>query len=389
MKVIIMKYEKMNHIKPIFFKSTFLLYILVISIACSNKKSKQKSNIESTVAEKVMVMDTLGLIKEKPSNIEIPDGMVWIPGGTFIQGAIAHDKEAMSHEKPAHKVAVDGYFMDTTLVTNRAFSRFVKETGYVTIAERKPDWEELKKQVPEGTPKPPDSVLQPGSLIFKKAKTTLPNLYDFSKWWEWSIGANWKQPEGPGSSISGKEDHPVVHIAYEDALAYCKWANRRLPTETEWEFASRAGKLNTIFFWGDDFSQLSQYANTWEGEFPVVNLKTDGYESTSPVAMFPPNANNLYDMSGNVWEWTSDWYNAKYYQKILEKGVVRNPKGAETPFNSNNPLAKEKIIRGGSYLCNAAYCSSYRISARMSSATDSSTGHLGFRTVVDLDMLSN
>lgn len=375
-----------------FFKPTLpnicFLTLLAVMVSCGDKKSSPKKHSSVPVETKTNVVDTSDLIKKVPSNMQVPEGMVWIPGGIFKQGAVPQDNEAMHHEKPAHEVAVDGFFMDTTLVTNTKFSKFVEETSYVTIAERKPDWEELKKQLPEGTPKPPDSIMQPGSLVFKKTKSSVPNLYDFSQWWTWSIGANWKNPEGPGSSIKGKDNHPVVHISYEDALAYCKWANRRLPTEAEWEYAARAGQANKTFFWGNDVNELSKYANTWEGEFPVGNTKVDGFEGSSPVASFPANSFNLYDMSGNVWEWTNDWYNPKYYQELMSKGMTRNPKGSSQPFNPTNPYAKEKVIRGGSFLCSDSYCASYRISARMASTMDSSMGHLGFRTVASLEMLS-
>ncbi|WP_136466435.1 formylglycine-generating enzyme family protein [Flagellimonas onchidii] len=370
------------------FRNLGVLIILVAIISCGEKKKSNKQATTAPVDQKVAILDTSDLIKKLPSSIKIPQGMVWIPGGTFMQGAVTQDNEAMHHEKPAHKVAVDGFFMDTTLVTNAKFSKFVKETGYVTVAERIPDWEELRKQLPEGTPKPPDSILQPGSLVFKKTKSSVPNLYDFSQWWTWSIGTNWKNPEGPGSSIKGKDDHPVVHVSHEDALAYCKWANRRLPTEAEWEYAARGGKSGTTFFWGNDVTELAKYSNTWEGEFPVNNTKVDGFEGSSPVGAFPANGFGLYDMSGNVWEWTNDWYNPNYYQELLTKGIERNPTGAENPYNPNNPYAREKVIRGGSYLCSASYCASYRASARMASTMDSSMGHLGFRTVASTNMLS-
>ena len=332
---------------------------------------------------------TTPILIEKPENINTPDGMVWIPGGEFMQGAVPQDKMAMDHEKPAHKVRVDGFFMDVTEVTNAQFAKFVKETGYITVAERAIDWEEMKTQVPEGTPKPHDSILQPGSLTFKKTKNSVPNLYDFSQWWNWTIGANWKQPNGPGSTIKGKDNEPVVQVAYEDALAYCEWAGRRLPTEAEWERAARGNKTESIYFWGDDDSVLSQMANTWEGEFPVTNMKTDGYEKRAKVKSYPPNDFGLYDMAGNVWEWTSDWYNTNYYNELgaLNAPVV-NPQGASTAYNPNMPYAKEKVMRGGSFLCNASYCASYRISSRMASSLDSSLEHLGFRTVATVDMVT-
>ncbi len=315
--------------------------------------------------------------------------MVWVPGATFSQGAVAGDKMAMAHEKPAIEVTVDGFFMDATEVTNAEFQKFVKETGYITVAERALDWEEIKKQVPEGTPKPHDSILKPGSLTFKKSKSSVPNLYDFSQWWTWTIGASWKHPNGPESTILGKEDYPVVQIAYEDALAYCEWSGRRLPTEAEWELASRAGSFGTIYNWGNEENLLSKSANTWEGTFPVTNSKTDGFELRAPVKSYPPNAYGLYDMAGNVWEWTSDWYNTDYYNNAMAENVsLINPQGAASPFTPNNSLAKEKVIKGGSFLCSASYCASYRVSARMGSSMDSALEHTGFRTVASVAMLA-
>lgn len=367
------------------------LLVLGLMVQCKeDKKSVNKVESNAPITEVTeSVVDTTPIIIEKPESIKVPDGMVWIPGGEFIQGAVPQDKMAMDHEKPAHKVKVDGFFMDVTEVTNAQFAKFVKETGYVTVAERAIDWEEMKTQVPEGTPKPHDSILQPGSLTFKKTKTSVPNLYDFSQWWNWTIGANWKQPNGPGSTIKGKDNEPVVQVAYEDALAYCEWAGRRLPTEAEWERAARGNKSESIYFWGDDDSILSQMANTWEGEFPVTNNKADGYEQRAKVKSYPPNDFGLYDMAGNVWEWTSDWYNTNYYNELVAvNGPVVNPQGASTPYNPNMPYAKEKVMRGGSFLCNASYCASYRISSRMASSLDSSLEHLGFRTVATVDMLT-
>ena len=367
------------------------LFVLGLMVQCKeDKKSVDKVESNAPITEVAeSVVDTTPILIEKPENIKVPEGMVWIPGGEFIQGAVPQDKMAMDHEKPAHKVKVDGFFMDVTEVTNAQFAKFVKETGYVTVAERAIDWEEMKTQVPEGTPKPHDSILQPGSLTFKKTKTSVPNLYDFSQWWNWTIGANWKQPNGPGSTIKGKDNEPVVQVAYEDALAYCEWAGRRLPTEAEWERAARGNKSESIYFWGDDDSILSQMANTWEGEFPVTNNKADGYEQRAKVKSYPPNDFGLYDMAGNVWEWTSDWYNTNYYNELgALTGPVVNPQGASTPYNPNMPYAKEKVMRGGSFLCNASYCASYRISSRMASSLDSSLEHLGFRTVATVDMLT-
>lgn len=360
---------------------TFSFYFLLFTlfIGCKSKTDPSKESIGTS--------KTTEYVKPSKAPSEAPEGMVWIPGGTFYQGAVESDKMAMAHEKPRHPVAIDGFFMDIHEVTNAQFAKFVEETGYVTMAEREIDWEEMKKQLPEGTQKPHDSILQPGSLVFKKTKSSVPNLYDYSQWWEWKIGASWKHPNGPDSNINGKEDHPVVHIAYEDAQAYCKWAGRRLPTEAEWEFAARAGKTDSKFFWGNDIDRLSSHANSWEGEFPVENTMEDGFERRAPIMSYPKNDFGLYDMAGNVWEWTSDWYNTNYYQKLASSGeVAQNPTGAASAFNSSNPYAKERVIKGGSFLCSASYCASYRISARMATSPDSGMEHLGFRTVRSANM---
>ncbi len=360
-----------------------LLLIGAVIFSCSEKKNKSTEKLAET---EIMIP----ILADKPNDVVTPENMVWIPGAEFKQGAVPQDKMAMDHEKPAINVAVDGFFMDITEVTNAQFEKFVKETGYVTVAERAIDWEEIKKQVPEGTEKPHDSVLQPGALIFKKTKTSVPNLYDFSQWWNWSIGANWRHPNGPKSTIIGKEDYPVVQVSYEDALAYCDWAGRRLPTEAEWELAARGGNYGKTYFWGDESIELSKMANTWEGEFPVTNTKVDGFELRGPVKSYPPNEYGLYDIAGNVWEWTGDWYNNNYYDAVLKEGVIkRNPTGSTIPFTPNNPLAKEKVMKGGSFLCSASYCASYRVSARMGSSMDSSLEHLGFRTVATTEMLKN
>ncbi|MDO1511483.1 formylglycine-generating enzyme family protein [Maribacter confluentis] len=371
-------------------RTNLIVLMLICSmLACCKTEPKSNANAhEEAVQETGGVAPNHKLFVEQPADIAVPEGMIWVPGAAFKQGAVGMDKMAMGHEKPAIEVLVDGFFMDVTEVTNKEFAQFVKETGYITVAERGIDWNELKKQVPEVTPKPHDSILRPGSLTFKKTKSPVANLYDFSQWWQWSIGANWKHPNGPESSIEGKEDYPVVQVAYEDAMAYCKWAGRRLPTEAEWELASRAGKFGTIYQWGNDSGQLVKSANTWEGNFPNENTKLDGFELRAPVKSYPPNAYGIYDMAGNVWEWTSDWYNSGYYKEYTNRGkVILNPTGALEPFTPNNPLAREKVIKGGSFLCSASYCASYRISARMGSSMDSALEHTGFRTVATVKML--
>lgn len=370
--------SRRSHFKPIILATTLVL------LSC---ETKSKKNTDNVVPVEIETFSSTG--SKAISPLKTPEGMVWIPHGSFMQGAVSSDRMAMFHERPAHKVTVDGFFMDTHEVTNAQFSKFVDQTGYVTVAERKIDWEEMKKQLPEGTTKPHDSILQPGSLVFKKAKASIPNFHDFSQWWKWKIGANWKHPNGPDSNIKGRENEPVVHIAYEDAIVYCDWAGRRLPTEAEWEYAARAGKDNALFFWGDDIEKLDSYANSWgEGEFPVNNSLTDGYERRAPVMAYPKNDFGLYDMAGNVWEWTSDWYSSNYYQE-LEGKETSNPTGPLEPYNPSSPYAKERVIKGGSFLCSAMYCASYRISSRMATSVDSSMEHLGFRTVATESMLKD
>ncbi|RDY59316.1 formylglycine-generating enzyme family protein [Flagellimonas nanhaiensis] len=345
--------------------STFVFY------ACKENGAKLSTQDEDAPSSLVLV--------KKPDSIEVPKGMVWIPGGVFMQGAMDQDEMAMGHERPKHAVAVDGFFMDTTEVTNAQFARFVQETGYVTLAEREIDWEEMKQQLPPDTPKPHDSILQPGSLIFKTPENPIENLNDYSQWWKWKVGANWKHPQGPESNLKGRDNYPVVHIAYEDALAYCNWAGSRLPTEAEWEYAARGGLENGIFPWGKDRQKLNQMANTWTGTFPTKNTQDDGFINKAPVGSFPPNSYGLYDMVGNVWEFTQDWYSYEYYRHLAKKqDTTLNPTGPKKP---HNPYTKERVIRGGSFLCNASYCASFRVSARMSNALDSSQEHLGFRTV--------
>lgn len=303
--------------------------------------------------------------------------MVWIPGGDFTMGT--DEDDAYDHERPAHEVHVDGFWMQTTEVTNARFKKFVDATGYKTIAERKPTWEELKASLPPGTPAPADSVLVPGSLVFFHPPAPVM-LDDYSQWWMYVNGADWQHPDGPSSNLEGRWDHPVTHIAYEDAVAYCKWEGTRLPTEAEWEFASRGGKERERYSWGNDLNpQGKRMANTFQGSFPVYDLKEDGFDATAPVKSFPPNNYGLYDMIGNVWEWTSDLYDVNYF-KTLNK-MVDNPQGSPTSFDPNEPYASKRVTKGGSYLCASDYCSNYRPSARQGASTDSGSSNIGFRTV--------
>ncbi|MCG3124903.1 MAG: Serine/threonine-protein kinase pkn1 [Phycisphaerales bacterium] len=310
-----------------------------------------------------------------------PAGMVWVPGGEFMMGST--DPLARSDEQPVHRVRVDGFWMDVTEVTNAQYAEFVAATGYVTLAERPVDWDELKKQLPEGTPKPADEVLKPGSLVFTPPDHAV-SLSRYELWWTWTTGACWKHPEGPGSTIEGRADHPVVHIAYEDAVAYATWAGKRLPTEAEWEFAARGGLAGKMNVWGDDPVDATR-CNTWQGHFPDQNTAEDGFARTAPVRSFAPNGYGLFDMAGNVWEWCSDLYRPDAYALLVESfgdQVAVNPQGPKTSLDPRNPYVPEsRVHRGGSYLCSDVYCASYRPSARMACPPDTGLAHLGFRCV--------
>jgi formylglycine-generating enzyme required for sulfatase activity len=310
--------------------------------------------------------------------------MVWIPGGEFTMGTLGN--EARASEQPAHRVRVDGFWMDATEVTNAQFAEFVDATGYVTVAERPSDWEELKKQVPPGTPKPPPEVLTPGSLVFTPPNQAVP-LDNHAVWWKWTTGADWRHPEGPGSTIDDRMDHPAVQVAWEDAVAYAEWAGKRLPTEAEWEFAARGGLEGKRFTWGDEPPTSDHsLANIWHGEFPHRNTKEDGYYRTAPVKTFKPNGNGLYDMAGNVWEWCGDWYRADAYairvQQLGADGVAENPAGPDRPWDPREPRSPSRVSRGGSFLCHVTYCESYRPGARRGTSADTGMSHLGFRCVM-------
>jgi sulfatase modifying factor 1 len=309
--------------------------------------------------------------------------MVWIPGGTFLMGT--NDKESFPNERPAHLVQVQGFWMDERDVTNAEFSKFVEATGYVTTAERKIDWEDLKKELPPGTRKPGDSALAPGALVFTRTPRPVP-LNDLSAWWRWVHGANWRQPEGSESSIQGRENHPVVQVSWEDVVAYAKWAGKRLPTEAEWEFAARGGLDGKRYPWGDEFRPNGKYmANTWQGVFPVTNTAEDGFVGTSPVKSFPPNGYGLYDMAGNVWQWCSDWYGVDSHIEAASKNVCRDPGGPTESYDPGDPYAPKRVVKGGSFLCNPSYCESYRPSARRGTPPDTGSSHTGFRCVISGD----
>lgn len=305
------------------------------------------------------------------------DEMVWIPGGTFVMGA--EDQEGRPDEYPAHKVTVNGFWMDRHEVTNAQFTAFVKATGYKTTAEQAPDWNEMKKQLPPGTPKPPDSLLVPGALVFFPTPQPVP-LNNPARWWKWVRGANWRHPLGPKSSITGKDNYPVVQVSWDDAVAYARWAGKRLPTEAEWEYAARGGLKEKKYPWGDQDPEAGiPKANTWQGSFPNMNTDWDGHGGTAPVMSYPANGYKLYDMAGNVWEWCSDWYDATYYKTL--GSLTDNPGGPAKSYDPMEPTTQVKVIRGGSFMCNPSYCKGYRVTSRMMSSEDSGLENLGFRCV--------
>jgi sulfatase modifying factor 1 len=278
--------------------------------------------------------------------------------------------------QPWHPVYVDGFWMDKTEVTNHQFSKFIKATGYVTIAERTPRAEDFPGAPPEN--------LVAGSVVFSPPNHPV-KLHSHFQWWSYVRGADWHHPEGPKSSIAKRSNHPVVHIAYEDAVAYAQWAGKRLPTEAEFESAARGGLDRKPYPWGDDLKPGGRFmANTFQGHFPDKSMAEDGYDRAAPVASFPPNAYGLYDMAGNVWEWTSDWYRHDYYQTLVATGAIaQNPSGPTDSFDPSEPGVKKKVHKGGSYLCTDQYCARYILGGRGKGEPDTATNHLGFRLVRD------
>jgi sulfatase modifying factor 1 len=288
-------------------------------------------------------------------------GMVLIPAGSFMMGS--DGPSVVRNEQPRRRVEVAAFYLDVTPITNAQFAAFVEATGYTTTAERPIDWEQMKQQVPPGTPKPPQEMLQPGSLVFAAPDGPV-NLRNMSNWWRWVPGTQWRHPEGPGSSLEGRMDHPVVHVSWADAAAYAAWAGRRLPTEAEWEYAAWGGADGqTRYHWGDELKVDGRYmANTFTGEFPHRNTAADGFAGVSPVRAFPANGYGLYDMAGNVWQWTADIYR---------------------PHPTAPPVPWQRVAKGGSFLCHPSYCESYRPPARRGLDADTGSSHVGFRTAAD------
>ena len=309
--------------------------------------------------------DALGVEAKLPAAHQ---GMAWIPGGRFWMGT-----DHMGDAQPVHEVKVSGFWIDKTDVTNDEFARFVKATGYVTVAERplKP------KEFPGVAP----ADLVPGSVVFTPPSGAVP-LDDPLRWWKFVKGANWRHPEGTQSSIRGKEKYPVVQIAWEDAVAYARWASKRLPTEAEWEFAARGGLDRKTYVWGDEFRPGGKWqANTFQGHFPDHNSHVDGYVGTAPVGSFPANGYGLYDMAGNVWQWVADWYRDDYYAQLSRNGLSRNPQGPNDSFDPQEPGVPKRVQKGGSFLCSDQYCQRYMPGARGKGDPETATNHVGFRCV--------
>jgi formylglycine-generating enzyme required for sulfatase activity len=315
-----------------------------------------------------------------PAPSPAPRGMVWIPGGEFSMGsddpreAICGGPDAMPDARPIHRVAVDGFWMDATEVTNDQFAKFVEATGYVTVAEQAPRAEDFPDAPPEN--------LVAGAVVFTPPGFPVP-LDNHFHWWAYVRGASWRHPLGPDSDLEGKGDHPVVQIAYEDAAAYAKWAGKRLPTEAEWEFAARGGKAGQLYFWGDDLQPGGKWmANIFQGEFPNTDAGQDGFKGIAPVGQFPTNGYGLYDIAGNVWEWCSDWYRPDYFEQLAQAGgVARNPQGPEVPWDPAEPTQKKRVHRGGSFLCTDQYCTRYMVGTRGKGEISTGSNHLGFRCV--------
>lgn len=362
--------------------TTWLILLILTSCKDTENKAENESRSDSSMGCMSMPARFTGRDSSQivPSGDTSTKGMVLIPGGHFMMGA--DNNQAYDDEYPKHAVEVNSFWMDATEVTNAQFRAFTEATGYITTAERKPDWEDLKKSLPPGTPKPPDSVLVAASLVFRQSKHAV-DLQDYNQWWSWVSGANWRHPQGPSSNIKGKDHYPVVHVSWDDAVAYCTWAGKRLPTEAEWEFAARGGLPDGVYPWGKEHVNAGvPKANSWEGKFPYLNEAKDGYVRTAPVKAFKANGYGLYDMAGNVWEWCADWYDAAYYTRKGSGG--RNPQGPEKSNDPAEPYTAKRVLRGGSFLCNDSYCSGYRVSRRMKSSPDTGLEHTGFRCVKDI-----
>ena len=360
----------------------FLIWRVVGSSERKHQPASEPITITAESTSSSAAFKTTIQNSESPAG-PAPKGMVWVPGGEFSMGSTV-ESESMcglpgvtQDALPVHRVYVDGFWMDATELTNEEFEKFVNATGYITIAERRPTKEEF--------PDAPAENLVAGSPVFTPTSQAVA-LDDHFQWWRYQKGANWRHPEGPESSINGRENYPVVQVAYDDALAYAKWAGKRLPTEAEWEFAARGGLAGRLYSWGDEFRPENKaMANTYQGKFPVKDMGADGFAGVAPVRSFSPNGYGLYDMAGNVWEWISDWYQADYYEQLAAKGgTARNPRGPAASFDPAEPGVKKRVHRGGSFLCTDQYCTRYMVGTRGKGEVTTATNHVGVRLVKDI-----
>ena len=371
----------MPHVANTFHRQALLIPAMLYLAGCDNTAEphmEEPVRSQATGARLESFQPTI--VNDDPPPSEAADGMVWIPGGEFSMGATPthgmHDAgmQATHDSRPVHRVRVKGFWMDAIEVTNAQFAAFVKATGYITVSERTPR--------PEDFPGAPTESLVAGSVVFTQPHHAVP-LDDASHWWRYVPGANWRHPLGPSSSIEGKDQFPVVHVAYEDAVAYAQWVKKRLPTEAEWEFAARGGLYGKLYPWGDEFTPASKWmANTHQGHFPDHDAGEDHHPGIAAAAQFPPNAYGLYDVGGNVWEWVSDWYRPDYYAHLASAGdVAIDPRGPSASFDPDEPNAQKRVHRGGSFLCTDQYCSRYMVGSRGKGEVNTGTNHLGFRLV--------
>jgi len=374
------KLEKRKHRSRLQRRLIGIVVVLFVASIVWTLTTRRPSDSGSRVGPSVNSAFVPTIANRASAPPSAPEGMVWIPGGEFSMGANDPSDtgevgmKATHDARPIHRVYVDGFWMDKTDVTNAQFESFVRSSGYITVAERKPRAEDFPGAPPEN--------LVAGSVVFSPPDHRVP-LDNHYRWWSYVRGANWRHPLGPGSNISGKANYPVVHIAYQDAMAYARWSGKRLPTEAEWEFAARGGLSGKPYPWGDEFLPQGKWmANTHQGHFPNTDSGEDGYTGISQVAQFPPNQYGLYDMAGNVWQWTSDWYRPDYYAQLAANGLVaRNPQGPDSAYDPAEPQERKRVQRGGSFLCTDQYCARYVIGTRGMGEVSTGTNHLGFRCV--------
>jgi len=349
-------------------KICVIFFIFLISFGCQQKQTAAEKTADSLAhciadgipSRAAAISNAVNVNQGKDDTTD----MKWIRGGKFLMGA-----DEFPDSRPMHEVVVDGFYIDEHEVTNAEFARFVVATNYKTVAERPLN--------PADYPGVPADKLVPGSAVFTPTVTSV-SLDNPLQWWNYVPGASWSQPEGKGSSVKGRENYPVIHVSYEDAAAYAKWAGKRLPTEAEWEYAAQGGKGNHTYYWGDELKPANKWtANIYQGHFPDKNIKEDGYEGAAPVKSFPPNSYGLYDMDGNVWEWCQDLYRPDYYQK----SVAKNPQGPKDSYDPDEPNAVKRVQRGGSFLCSDDYCIRYKAGSRGKGEVSSGSNNLGFRCV--------